>query len=267
MASFKLIHLPIFRVGVLKAFRSEVAVPARRNLRFILYPVESVGRHVLPLSYIQLTARRAHQLSPLVEFKVVRRKEPSFRRRRSLNPIKCFPVPFPQRIKSAHIDFVVNDVTEGMLETAGKDLVFKLDGNKLALRVVGFFIPRRRVERLVGQLLVMAPKTDDLNGFNIGQDLVDQSVLDVDSPRIGPRQIAHQFFKGRGIVEGVGFHYFQEYFGFGFKASRDQFLGIYLGLLRIQELPVHQFSFFESLPTGVLSPVRIDSRIPGIETK
>jgi hypothetical protein len=45
-------------------------------------------------------------------------------------------------MKGAHIDFVVNDVTEGMLETAGEDLVFELDGNELALRVIGFFIAR-----------------------------------------------------------------------------------------------------------------------------
>ena len=49
---------------------------------------------------------------------------------------------FPQGIESGHIDFVVNHVGERVLETAGKDLVFKLDGNKLALCVVGFFLAR-----------------------------------------------------------------------------------------------------------------------------
>jgi hypothetical protein len=100
----------------------------------------------------------------------------------------------------------------------------------------------------------MAPKPDDLNSINLGENLVDQSVLDVNSSRISPGQIAHQFIKGRGILERVDFEYFQKRFCFWFKASRGQFLGVFLGLLRIEELPVHQRSFLESLRTGVLSP-------------
>jgi hypothetical protein len=45
-------------------------------------------------------------------------------------------------MKRRHVDFVVYNIREGILETAREDLVFKLNGNKLALRVVGFFIPR-----------------------------------------------------------------------------------------------------------------------------
>jgi hypothetical protein len=47
-----------------------------------------------------------------------------------------------QGVEGGHIYFSVNNIREGILETARKDLVFKLDGNELPLRVVGFFVAR-----------------------------------------------------------------------------------------------------------------------------
>jgi hypothetical protein len=42
------------------------------------------------------------------------------------------------------VDGVVNQKGQRMLETAGKNWVLELNGNKLALHVVGFFIPSHR---------------------------------------------------------------------------------------------------------------------------
>jgi hypothetical protein len=54
-------------------------------------------------------------------------------------------------------------------------------------------------------LAVMAKHSihDDL--AIVGNDFVDQSVLDVDSPRKQPIQIANKFFKGWRQIKGIAF--------------------------------------------------------------
>jgi hypothetical protein len=43
----------------------------------------------------------------------------------------------------------------------------------------------------------VCPHTDDFYGFDVIKDLVDESMLDIDSPGTSAREIADQPFKGR----------------------------------------------------------------------
>lgn len=43
--------------------------------------------------------------------------------------------------------------------------------------------------------------------------------------------------------------------------------GVLLRLPGVVELPAHQLSFFEVLLSGSCNPFRIDSRIPGIDSR
>jgi hypothetical protein len=63
----------------------------------------------------------------------------------------------------------------------------------------------------------MGPHSDDFHGFEVIQNLVNQSVLDIDSSRVCAGQIAEQFFVGRGIVVGIFFEDFKQAFGLGFQ--------------------------------------------------
>jgi len=116
-------------------------------------------------------------------------------------------------------------------------------------------------------LFVMSPKPDDFDGFYFWQNLINEAMLDVDASGISAGQIAYQLFKRRGIPKGVVFQDFQETLGLFPKSRNRDFFGVLLGLSRINKLPTHQRIFFDSFPTGVSRPFRIDSRMPGTERR
>ena len=60
----------------------------------------------------------------------------------------------------------------------------------------------------------MRPQTDDLDGLEILQDLVDKAVLDVDAPGVGARHIPDEFFVGWWVLKGIVLKDLQQYFGF-----------------------------------------------------
>jgi hypothetical protein len=56
-------------------------------------------------------------------------------------------------------------------------------------------------------------------------------------------------------------------FGVEPKVAGRQFLGVLLGLPGVEKPPAHQLSSVVDLLSGSFSPLRIDSRIPGIERR
>ena len=52
-------------------------------------------------------------------------------------------------------------------------------------------------------LLVVSPHPDDFDSPNIEQNLIDESMLDVDSPRAGSCEISAQFLEGGRILKGI----------------------------------------------------------------
>lgn len=113
----------------------------------------------------------------------------------------------------------------------------------------------------------MGPKAQNFHHLDLREDLIDQPVLDIDSPRICTRQIPDEFLERRRVLKGIFSEDFQENLRFRPKPGGGQLLRVLLRLFREDELPAYQASFFDSLPTGVFIPSRIDSRIPGIDRR
>ena len=59
-------------------------------------------------------------------------------------------------------------------------------------------------------LLIVRPHANNFNGAFIFENLINETVLDVDSTRICALQIANQFLDWWGILEGIQFDYFKQ---------------------------------------------------------
>jgi hypothetical protein len=130
-------------------------------------------------------------------------------------------------------------------------------------------------------LFVMSPHPKDLDGAALGKDLVHQAVLDSDPAGIGAFQVAAQLLEKGRLLERVFFEYLKQRFGLGAESGMRELFGVFLGLFGVEELPAclsgrqacltgrqaHQPGVLELFRNGVLSPLRMDSRMPGIETR
>ena len=113
----------------------------------------------------------------------------------------------------------------------------------------------------------MRPETNDFDGPNVFQDLIDEPVLDGDPAGVRTGEVADEFFiRGRGPV-GILTKHGQQDFGFETQPRRGELPGVFLGLAREDDLPGYHANFSRHRETGVFSPRRIDSRMPGIETR
>ena len=113
----------------------------------------------------------------------------------------------------------------------------------------------------------MSPHPKDFNGVFGRIDLVDETVLNVNASRIGARQISHQFFVGRWILKWIFGEEVEKALGLGFEVRGCDLPGVFLGLPRKNDRPTHQPGLVKVLPSGSAMPLRIDSRIPGIERR
>lgn len=113
----------------------------------------------------------------------------------------------------------------------------------------------------------MGPHPDDFHCLKVVQYLVDETVLDINAARVSAGEVSDQFFVGREFFVGIPFQDFQKFFGLRPQARKGKFLGVFLSLLREDESPSHHLRAVSHFLTGVLSPFRIDSRIPGIDRR
>jgi hypothetical protein len=113
----------------------------------------------------------------------------------------------------------------------------------------------------------MRPHSDHFDSPLILENLVDETVLNVDSARICTVQITDKFFKRRRIPKRIAFQNLEQLLDLGTQIGRRDFLGVLLRLSRKKELPRHQFGVLEDLLSGSFSPLRIESRMPGMDTR
>jgi hypothetical protein len=66
----------------------------------------------------------------------------------------------------------------------------------------------------------MSPHADYFNGFDLPQNLVYQTMLDIDSTGISSGQVTYQFLKRRRMFEWIYFNNFQEFFDLFAKSRR-----------------------------------------------
>lgn len=113
----------------------------------------------------------------------------------------------------------------------------------------------------------MSPHTEDLDGVGFGEELVDEAVLNVDAARVGAGEVADEFFVGRRILVRVGLQDAQKQLGLGAQAGGLEFSGILARLGGVEDGPGYHGDLLEHLPAGVFIPLRMDCRIPGIESR
>ena len=114
---------------------------------------------------------------------------------------------------------------------------------------------------------VVSPQSEDLHGFDDGEHLIDHSVLDIDPPGVRAGQIAHQFFKRRRVAERVLREDLQELDRLRLEATGGQLLGVFLGLFGVDQLPDYHGRRVPHRPTGVSMPARMESLMPGIDSR
>ncbi len=113
----------------------------------------------------------------------------------------------------------------------------------------------------------MRPHADCLHNPFFLEYLIDKAMLYVDSSRIGSSEISNKFLEWWWILERRGLQQFEQLLRFGFQAYSSQLPRILLRLFREDDLPAHQLSLSEHSSTDVLNPSRIDSRIPGMDSR
>ena len=116
-------------------------------------------------------------------------------------------------------------------------------------------------------LLVVRPHADDLDGLEVVEDLVDEAVLDVDSAGAGAGQVADESLVPRRGLVGILAQNVEEPLSLRLEARAGELLRVPPRLAGVDEPPAHQSSSSEHFSTGVLSPLRIDSLIPGTEVR
>ena len=99
------------------------------------------------------------------------------------------------------------------------------------------------------------------------EHLIYQTMLDVDPSGVGACQIADKFFVRRVRLIRVCTQKLDQLLCFGFQSRRCQILGIFLGLPDEDNLPTYQSGSLQHSSTGVAKPSRIDSLMPGIDSK
>ena len=92
-------------------------------------------------------------------------------------------------------------------------------------------------------------------------------MLDVDATGIRTGQIADELFVRRRVLEGVLRRDVEKALGLRFEIGLGDLSGVLLSLPGIDDLPVHQPGLAEALESGSAMPLRMESRIPEIETR
>ena len=113
----------------------------------------------------------------------------------------------------------------------------------------------------------MRPHADDLDDLFIFQNLVHQPVLDVDPAGIRSGEIAYKLLERWRRLEWICLHHLKQFFCFPLQSGIRKFAGVFLRLLGEDDFPAHQSSWSEHALMGTFSPSRMDSRIPGIDSK
>ena len=113
----------------------------------------------------------------------------------------------------------------------------------------------------------MRPHPNDFYCFDVIKNLVDESMLNINSSGARTDEITDKFFKWGRSLEWIFLEEIEKVFRICFQTGRYDLFRIFSGLFCINEFPAHQSRSFSHSSTGVLSPSIMDSLIPGIESR
>ncbi len=115
--------------------------------------------------------------------------------------------------------------------------------------------------------LIMRPNAQDFDCARSTINLIHQTVLDVAATRIGAGKISHQFFVRRRTLKRIFRDDVEKSLRLRLKVCRCDLAGILLCLPGINDRPAHQPGLVEALLRGSAMPLRMEARIPGIDSK
>lgn len=114
-------------------------------------------------------------------------------------------------------------------------------------------------------LLVVRPHADDADRSLGDNNVVNEPVLNRDSPRIHPSHVTNELLEQRWRLEGVFAQNGKETFYAGLQSRVGHAAGVFGSLAGELNPPrIHQSSSSTHSLEGAAIPSRIDSRIPGI---
>ena len=98
-------------------------------------------------------------------------------------------------------------------------------------------------------------------------NLIHQTMLNVDASRIRTGEVADQFFVRGWVLEWILLNHIEQPLRLDLETCGRDFFSILLRLTGINHSPTHQPGFFNDLDSGSAIPLRMDARIPGIDTR
>jgi hypothetical protein len=114
----------------------------------------------------------------------------------------------------------------------------------------------------------MGPHSDHLYRPDAFQNLVNKAVLNRDSPGVCSGKIADKLLVRWGYLVRILRENMKKSLSFSFQACSSDSCGIFLRLFRVYNSPLSYHPGFSlHFSTGVLSPLRIDSLMPGTERR
>ncbi len=91
----------------------------------------------------------------------------------------------------------------------------------------------------------MSPHADDFHCLDIVQNLIDQAMMDIDSPGTSACQVTYQFLEWRRRLVGILTQNTQQALCSELEAGTGDLPGIALGLLGKYQSPCHHFNSSE----------------------
>src|SRR5438552_9405407 len=120
---------------------------------------------------------------------------------------------------------------------------------------------------LIRSSLVMGPHPDDLDCALGTIDLINQTMLNVDAAGIRAREISDEFLVRRRTLKRIFRDDVKKPLCLRSKVCRSDLPGVFLGLPGVNDRPAHQPGFFSAFLSGSAIPLRMESRIPGIDIR
>ena len=115
--------------------------------------------------------------------------------------------------------------------------------------------------------LVVRPHAQYTHRTFFFEHFVDETVLNVDSARIGSVKISYEPLEGRRILKWIVGQDFEKFLRLFLQPSRRELFCIFQRVLGIDEGPLHQTTAFALLLRGCAIPFLMDSRMPGTDRR
>ena len=113
----------------------------------------------------------------------------------------------------------------------------------------------------------MRPKPQNFYYVFFLQNLIHKTMLNIDTPRIRTREISNQFLIRRRILKRIFRDNVEQTFSLEPEIRGRYFFCVFLRLPGVNDNPTHQPGFLAALDSGSAMPLRMESRIPGIDTR